>query len=466
MQRMKHIFEIGLIGGVMLATLAFGGTEMPCFSIVQITFLGLGVLLLAAYNSTLMRDPRPPVVIPLSLVVFVLLQCVHLLGSKNSLDGASLSGISVAPYETLSHLLVLVTYLAAFYLTFIVVQQPDGGARLVFALLGLGTFESCYGLFQYLTGWQRIFSYEKTVNLDMATGTYINYDHFAGLLEMTLPLALACAYGQYQTIPPTHRGLRLLRSFFGREEYHKLILWLFLAVVFLLAIVFSESRMGLISTIVSVFLLVILAATSGRQRISAAALALVFLTAGVCAAFWIGPEPVITRFQTLGQQHGAPAGNRWAIWRDTVQLIEGHPWLGTGLGTFSVAYTAVQTAFAGRFVDHAHNDYLEFASELGIPAALLLFGAVFYVLLQSARSFHRSDSGFEKTLALGCFGSLFAISLHSLTDFNLQIPANALVFVVILGLAHANSSRRHFVACAARARAQLGARRNGIASRS
>src|ERR1700682_3479182 len=144
MQRMKHIFEIGLIGGVMLATLAFGGTEMPYFSIVQITFLGLGVL------------------IPLSLVVFVLLQCVHLLGSKNSLDGASLSGISVAPYETLSHLLVLVTYLAAFYLTFTVVQQPDGGARLGFALLGLGTFESCYGLFQYLTGWQRIFYYEKT----------------------------------------------------------------------------------------------------------------------------------------------------------------------------------------------------------------------------------------------------------------------------------------------------------------
>src|ERR1700682_1763332 len=312
MQRMKHIFEIGLIGGVMLATLAFGGTEMPYFSIVQITFLGLGVLLLAAYNSTLMRDPRPPVVIPLLLVVFVLLpcvplllvvfvllQCVHLLGSKNSLDGASLSGISVAPYETLSHLLVLVTYLAAFYLTFIVVQQPDGGARLVFALLGLGTFESCYGLFQYLTGWQRIFSYEKTVNLDMATGTYINYDHFAGLLEMTLPFALACAYVQYQRIPPTHRGLGLLRSFFGREEYHKLVLWLFLAVVFLLGIVFSESRMGLISTIVSVFLLVILVATSGRQRISAAALALVFLTAGVCAAFWIGPEPVITRFQTL-----------------------------------------------------------------------------------------------------------------------------------------------------------------------
>src|ERR1700737_761095 len=146
---MKYIFEVGLIGGVMLAALAFGGTEMPYFSIVQITFLGLGVLLLATYNSTLIRDPRPPVMIPLSLVVFVLLQCVHLPGSRNSSDGVSLSAVSIAPYETLSHLLVLVTYLAAFYLTFMVVQQPDGGRRLLFALLALGTFEACYGLLQY-----------------------------------------------------------------------------------------------------------------------------------------------------------------------------------------------------------------------------------------------------------------------------------------------------------------------------
>jgi O-antigen ligase len=127
-------------------------------------------------------------------------------------------------------------------------------------------------------------------------------------------------------------------------------------------------------------------------------------------------------------------------------LIGGHPWLGTGLGTFSVAYPSVQTAFAGKFVSHAHNDYLEFAAELGIPAALLLFGAVFYVLLQCTRSFYCSASRSEKTVALGCFGSLSAISLHSLTDFNLHIPANALVFFVVLGLAQANSSNLYSVA--------------------
>jgi O-antigen ligase len=169
---------------------------------------------------------------------------------------------------------------------------------------------------------------------------------------------------------------------------------------------------------------------------------LAILAAVLAMAIWIGPEPVINRFLNLSPQQSGPAGDRKAIWRDTVQLIDGHPWLGTGLGTFPLAYPSVQTAFAGKFVNHAHNDYLEFASELGIPATVLLFGAVFYVLLQSAKTFRGSKIQFEKTIALGCFGSLFAISLHSLTDFNLQIPANALVFAVVLGLAHANSTAR------------------------
>jgi putative inorganic carbon (hco3(-)) transporter len=439
-QPVKHIYEISLVTGIMLSALAFGGTEMPYFSVVQLMFLGLSFLLLATHNSPMTRGPKLPVVIPFLLVVFVLAQCVQFPSLRNSPDSIASSAISVAPYETLSHFLILVTYLAAFYLTIFVYRQSNG-RRLIFALLGLGAFEACCGLFQYLTGRQQIFAYTKTVNLEMATGTYINYNHFAGLLEMILPFALACSYDQYQKIPSFHSPTGRLRSFFLHEESHKLILWLFLAIVFLVAIVFSESRMGLVSAVISTFFLVILVIPFGQQRIAVAYVTLAILAVALAMAVWIGPEPVINRFLNLSRQESALTGeNRKAIWRDTVQLIDGHPWLGTGLGTFSLAYPSVQTAFAGKSVNHAHNDYLEFASELGIPATVLLFGAVFYVLLQSARTFRGSKIQFEKTVALGCFGSLFAISLHSLTDFNLQIPANALIFAVVLGLAHANSS--------------------------
>jgi uncharacterized membrane protein YeaQ/YmgE (transglycosylase-associated protein family) len=74
---------------------------------------------------------------------------------------------------------------------------------------------------------------------------------------------------------------------------------------------------------------------------------------------------------------------------------------------------------------------------LGIPAAILFFGSVLLLLARLAKRTRSGKGGFEKAIALGCLGSIAAILLHSLTDFNLYIPANALLFSLILGLAAA-----------------------------
>jgi O-antigen ligase len=151
-------------------------------------------------------------------------------------------------------------------------------------------------------------------------------------------------------------------------------------------------------------------------------------------AIWIGPGPIVGRFENVGQEYELRDQSRLSIWRDAMGLIERHPLFGTGLGTFPVAYTSVQTAFLGQFVNHAHNDYVELASDLGLPAALALFASFFFVLARAARAFRSSMRNFDQAVALGCVGSLVAILLHSLTDFNLYMPANALIFSVVLGL--------------------------------
>jgi O-antigen ligase len=123
-----------------------------------------------------------------------------------------------------------------------------------------------------------------------------------------------------------------------------------------------------------------------------------------------------------------------SIWRDDLRLIRQHPWLGTGLGTFPVAFTAVQTTFLGEFVNHAHNDYLELAGDLGVPAALALIAGIFFVFVRAVRTFLFGEGNFERIVALGCAGSITAMLLHAMADFNLYIPGNALVFSIILGL--------------------------------
>jgi O-antigen ligase len=97
----------------------------------------------------------------------------------------------------------------------------------------------------------------------------------------------------------------------------------------------------------------------------------------------------------------------------------------------------VQSTFLGKFVNHAHNDYLEIANDLGIPAAILLFGSIVMLFVRLARKTASAEARFERVVTLGCMGSIAAILLHSLTDFNLYIPANALLFSLVLGLASA-----------------------------
>jgi O-antigen ligase len=435
--RMARIFEIRLIGGVIMAVAAFGGTDPGYFLVVEIVLLVLGGLLMLKSISRTAEYSVFPAMIPLLLVAIIVLQIVHLPVFANSMHGR----VSAAPFETLSHLTALATYFSAFFMTITICRRPNGSKILISALLGLGAMEACFGLVQFLTGYPQIFGYTKTINLEMATGTFINYDHFAGLMEMILPFALAGAFYQLSIIKGQDRQkLDQQGTFLSREELAKLAMWIFLSTLLLVALVFSESRMGLVAAILSALSMITLMLTSGAKRASAFLLPLAFLAPALSMIFWIGPEPVIARFEKLVKQSASVPDSRMAIWRDTLNLIGMHPWAGTGLGTFAVVYPSVQSAFPGQFVDHAHNDYLEFASECGIPATVILFAAIFYIVAQSVRSICRTAGHSQRAIALGCFGSMVAILLHSLTDFNLQIPANTLLFAVVLGISYANSS--------------------------
>lgn len=63
----------------------------------------------------------------------------------------------------------------------------------------------------------------------------------------------------------------------------------------------------------------------------------------------------------------------------------------------------------------------------------VLFGSIFWVLAQNVRHYQNAEERFDKALSLGCIGNIAAILVHSLADFNLYIPANALMFAIILG---------------------------------
>jgi len=441
---MVRFLEAGLIGAVCVAVLAFGGTAPSFFALTQVIIFGLGVAFLLSRQFSRGPSFRIPVASPLLLVALVLLQICPLPVSlapmfgraRDELPAGSHFTVSMARYQTVSHLLLLVTYLTAFFLTLFLCQDRNAKKRLVFALVSLGAFEALYGLIQYLTGWQQIFTYVKKYYLEEATGTYINRNHFAGFLEMILPFAMVLALRWAQLLLKGFSGeAAVFRKFVSRTELVSVVFWLFLAILIFTALILSRSRMGIISAIVSLLAILTLdKASAMRPRTKAAVAALFFL--GVLALIvWIGSDPVMSRFETLGREYTLSGQSRVSIWHDALGLIRRHPLLGTGLGSFSVAYPSVQTAFLNLLVDHAHCDYLEVATELGLPGAILVFGSIFWVLARTAHRYRKAEERFDKAISLACVGSIGAILVHSVADFNLYIPANALVFTIILAMA-------------------------------
>jgi putative inorganic carbon (HCO3(-)) transporter len=427
---MSRFAEVALVLGIALAVLAFGGTEPVSFALVQIVFLATAALLVAKMPQGLVGfQSTRGFVIPTVLAAVALTQLIPLPAHLH---------LSIEPYATRTHLLILLSCFIVFYLAQIVSENRKRKQRLIVSLLALGTVEAFYGLVQYLSGWQHIFYFAKKYDLEEATGTYINRNHFAGMLEMILPFSVALLFYEYEKFRGRGSSAHAnIKDVLTRQSLQRLLLCLFVAVVLFAALFFSRSRMGIAAACASLILIFGLAGISRLHGRMALVLSAAFVALSIGLAIWIGPGPIVERFAGVGEELTAHDQSRLAIWRDALPLVRQHALLGTGLGTFPIAYTTVQTTFLSQFVNHAHNDYLESAIDLGLPAALLLFASIFWILARAVRGFFHAHGNFERSVALGCAGSIIAILLHSMTDFNLYIPANAILFSTILGLAMA-----------------------------
>ena len=435
----SNLAEFALIAGIAFAALAFGGTEPGSFAVVEVLFAAAAVLVVQQSwgNCQFSWHILLP---PALLVALVALQMCPLPISWRVTDAENLSNsgstwatLTIDPFATRVHSLVLVTCVIGFFLAQTVCKTRSGKWHLLMGIVGLGVFEAFYGLVQYLTGWQRIFSYVKKYDLEEATGTYINRNHYAGLLEMLFPFTIALTLRELWKLQKRKGAMPKLKTLLIESRLQNLLLWLSISLVTFAAIIFSRSRMGIAAAGISLVLVFGLAAGSRFRSRTAFVFALTFVLLSMSLMLWIGLGSVLERFQTVNQEYGSDY-SRMSIWQDTLKLIGQHPWFGTGFGTFPVAFTTVQTSFLGQFVNHAHNDYLEFASDLGIPAALALIAGFVWIFIRAVRATRVAKDSLERFLAVGCAGSILAILLHSLADFNLYIPANCLLFASVLGL--------------------------------
>ena len=300
---------------------------------------------------------------------------------------------------------------------FVIVQglEKESVCRLMGFFFLLGAAESLYGMAEVFSGREHVLWQAKEAYRGFVTGTYINRNHLAGFLEMSLGIGLGFLFAPVEE--------QKWGRFFGLS---------LCLTILLTGLLKTGSLMGLTSVLMVLFIFssMLLLRSRGLLGLSVFVLWIGFLGG---AAFFLGRDILFSRLMDLDVR-GESLQGRFSVWQDALKIIGSHFWRGTGLGTYEWVFPVYQSEKILMGWEHAHNDYLELAIELGFPLFLLLifcFLALWFYCIQ--RLFGLSNERIF-SVAWGGFMGLSAFAIHGLADFNLAIPANHYLFILLLGM--------------------------------
>jgi len=267
--------------------------------------------------------------------------------------------------------------------------------------------------------------------MDIPRGTYGNRNHLAGLLEMVFPFAVM--YAVAALARASGRGFSVrggLRFCCGAA----------LAAGLVVAQTRTLSRMGMISLLAAAITVAIFVwprlVVDGRRRWA------ILCAAGLVVAgvFLLAPPLLLDRFASLGTGDFS-LDERVRIWRESLPLIRDFPVFGCGLGGFAKAFVRYRDPKLS-FADFAHNDYLQGLIELGPVVWFVAMLSVGFVVVRIWRYASKPHSEEKQFVAIAAVGGLIALLVHGFADYNFYIPANALMFAWIAGIAEGLASLR------------------------
>jgi O-antigen ligase len=328
--------------------------------------------------------------------------------------------MSPHPALALQGLIMLATYLGFFYLVVASVRSRKEQRALVWVVVGTAAVLGVIGLlerYDVLTfaWWDYAGEVGKNHGSTRLSGVYVNSNHMAGFLEMAIPMML---------------GMFLTRSWSPEARIGMIALALFLIVCQALTL----SRGGWTGTAVAlVFMALVLLLKKGfvHKRLVGTLLGGVVVTALIIMA----STPVVERITTLTQgEVELSLTGRLTYWAGTRAMIADNLAAGTGPGTFTVAFPPYQVPGLAVLPRYAHSDYLQFPAEAGILVIPVMLGLIFWFF---RTGFTRLQSRSRQTqgITLGTMAAVVALLIHSYSDGNLQIPANALLFTALTAAA-------------------------------
>jgi O-antigen ligase len=271
--------------------------------------------------------------------------------------------VSLAPSVTLERLLYVVPAMAAFVAAREMARWWKPWIA-VAPIIVIAVLEGLLGVAQF-------YLMRAAGATTVISGTYVNRNHFAGLLEMAFPLAIMWAVVLWR------KGRGLLDR--GTCPALKTGAVMGMATCLLAGVILSLSRGGFVATLgaagIATAGLLASFQRGGNQPKRSPWRWAIPLAAPLCILVLFSTNEMAARFGDLSTEE-LTAGGRTEIWREAAQMVSAYKWTGCGLGAFEQGLYRFKTMAPVNTVDFAHNDYLQILTELGFPGAVLvaLFG--------------------------------------------------------------------------------------------
>jgi len=445
----NHIIEGGIISLILFSPLAFGSVEPWAYSIIEITVIFLSLIWLIKIwmkSSVKNRHANPstfgldylktPLNLPILIFIgFILLQLIPLpepilkavsphtheiyMESQNAINQISneqLSpqakigsrSLSLNPYTTKNELYKIIAYALLFFLIINNINSFKKIRRMLAYIVIFAFSLSLFAIIQKLTWNGKIYWFRELRYGGGPFGPYVNHNHYAGYMEMVIPLAI---------------GLIFLN-----KDFNKKLMLGFMTIVMAGTVFMSNSRAGMVSLICSlVFLLLMLSFTKNPKH----RFPMVFLIV-ISLLLFLGYIGILSdslnRIFTLTEPDRLAQELRPKVWKDSLYYFKDFPIFGSGLGTFENVFPKYKSFTNQMTFLFAENDYLQTLTECGaLGFSIILWGIIVF-----SGAIFRYVKKDPVTICL--VTSVVAIAIHSLFDFNLHIPANAVIFSIIISL--------------------------------
>jgi hypothetical protein len=342
--------------------------------------------------------------LPLTLVRMLSPARAQLADSPSPLPPHAWVPLSAAPSATFFHCLLFTACAILFLVVFDLSRNFSLRPWITIApLIVVAAVEAILGLLQV------------AANPDgIATGTWLNRNHYAVFLEMILPFPALFPFAVFagrrtRTRNPGNPAniASALLPFLG----------LFISALLLAAIVASLSRMGFVAPLASLVFVAIIALARGRSPRRTRLLAVAVMLAAIALLLLMPQSQTPTPDLSLDRQNSLPR-------------ISAFPVFGIGLGW----YDANRTGGSAFSHSPALDGYLQYLAEMGVLGVALALVPLSFVLAGLRAGIHHIRPEI-RWLSLACAGSMVAAAVHGFPDSGLYVPANMFALAWILGLA-------------------------------